>query len=43
LRRLGDALNDAGILHREKAFGNDDVENDGEHQRGGATSSVMVW
>ncbi len=32
LRRLGDALDHAGILHREEAFGDDDIEEDGEHQ-----------
>jgi hypothetical protein len=33
LRRLGDALDEAGILHREEALGHDDVEEHGEHQR----------
>ena len=33
LRRLRDALNHAGILHREESFGDHDVEKDGEHQR----------
>ena len=42
LRCLRDALNHAGILHREKSLGNEDVEQDGEHERCGATSSVTV-
>ena len=31
--RLRDALDHAGILHREKSLGNHDVENDRQHQR----------
>ena len=34
LRCLGDALNHPCILHREKALGNGDVEEDGGGQRG---------
>ena len=33
LRRLGNAQDDAGILHGEKALGHDDVEPDRGHQR----------
>ena len=33
LRRLGDALDRAGVLHREEALRDDDVEHDGQHQR----------
>ena len=33
LRRLRDTLNDPGILHREKALWNNDVEDDSENQR----------
>ena len=44
LRRLGDAQDHAGVLHREEALRHDDVEHDGE-RRGSptATSSVAVW
>ena len=34
LRRLGNAQDDAGILHREEALGHDDIEPDRGHQRG---------
>src|SRR5208282_6927902 len=33
LPRLRNSLNDARILYREETLGDDDVENDGEHQR----------
>src|ERR1035437_3829452 len=32
LRRFGNALDNAGILHREEALGHDDVEQDGQDQ-----------
>ncbi len=32
LGRLGDALDDAGVLHREEAFGDNNIEEDREHQ-----------
>ena len=41
LRRLRNAQNDAGILHREKALGHDDEEKDGDHQRG--RPSPAAW
>ena len=33
MRRYGNALDHAGILNREKTFGNDDVQQHGERQR----------
>ena len=33
LRRFGDALDHAGVLHREEALGHDDVEQHRQHQR----------
>ena len=34
LRGLRDALDDAGVLHREEPLGHDDVKHDGQRQRG---------
>ena len=43
LRRLRDALDDARVLHREEALGDDDVQKMVSTSVATATSSVMVW
>ena len=44
LRRLGNAQDDAGVLHREEALGNDDVEQHRDDRAWPtATISVAVW
>ena len=43
LRRLGDALDDAGVLHREEALGHHDVEQHGQHQRADRDEQRRGW
>ena len=43
LRRLGDGLDQAGVLHREEALGDHDVEHDGQHDGADRDSRVSGW